>query len=273
MSAPASWRVELESLGDDIPLSGLLGHARACHDHQEEILTSKDPSLIAQARTLLTRCDMLTETSGIFSRNESAEDLATADMRFLLAPFYRAEFLGSLPAGSSSDRESAVHSAAGCYSRFLTRLQQYSLLGELGSRLYTAEQDAAERSGEDEAGGSSGSGALSVSRNSGGVRMHAESMMLALGSSSADAQARRQAKIDRFKRQRELNIALAQLTSANSKRALDLEQVRQYMTCKQRYFTDYDSVRSGESDQIVRDGARGGSSEVWHQCGLAQSSS
>lgn len=224
MSDPAAWRVALDSLADDIPLSGLLGHARACHDHQEDILTSKDASLIAQARTLLTRCDMLTETSGIFSRNESAEDLATADMRFLLAPFYRAEFLGSLPAGSSSDREAAVHSAAGCYSRFLTRLQQYSLLGELGSRLYAAEQDAAERSGEEEAG-SSGSGALTVSRNSGGVRMHAESMMLALGSSSADAQARRQAKIDRFKRQRELNMALAQLTSANSKRAADLEQV------------------------------------------------
>lgn len=230
MSIPAGWRAELESLGDDlsgVTLHGLLMHARACHEHQEEILTSKDVSLIAQARSLLTRCDVLTESSGIFSRNETAEDLATADMRFLLAPFYRAEFLGSLPAGSSSDRESAVHSAAGCYSRFLTRLQQYSLLGELGSRLYAAEQDAAEN-GEGEASGSS---ALSVSKNSGGVRMHAESMMLALGSSSADAQTRRQAKIDRFKRQKELNMALAALTNANSKRAIDLEQVRRCRVC------------------------------------------
>lgn len=124
-----------------LPLGVLYSRSAAIHEHLDRIVGSKDPHLVSKALEICQNCERVVESQGIFSANEDQEDLSTSDMRYLLAPYHTAELLSSSPVASPSQRLEQVQAAERGYSRFLHRLDQYKLLGDLGSKMYKHEEE------------------------------------------------------------------------------------------------------------------------------------
>ncbi|KAG2495824.1 hypothetical protein HYH03_006063 [Edaphochlamys debaryana] len=145
--------------------------------HQDALVTSKEPDLIDAALDLLARTQSAVEAAGIFSANEDRDDLATADVKYLLVPFYRGGLLSAAPVrtdsavGLSTARLAAVNLALPALGAFLHRCEQYDMLGALGR----SAMDAAASGG------------------------------------AMDPAAKRTFKVDKFKREKALNAALGAL--------------------------------------------------------------
>ncbi|CAN0003153.1 unnamed protein product, partial [Heterosigma akashiwo] len=64
----------------------------------------------------------------LISSNETASDVNTGDLKYVLADFYLAEL--HLKIGEMASRERNLEIAAGCYFRFLSRCEQLQLMSE-----------------------------------------------------------------------------------------------------------------------------------------------
>lgn len=165
----------------EAPLAVLWGRCYTIYtdlDHltAQAVRSEEAVSTLAACLDLLTLSEQRVENQGIFSSNESEEDLSTGDMRYLLVPFYAAELLSNSPArpgpAGQAQRASAVRKAQRTYGRFLARAEQYQMLGELGSSIFKALE------------------------SSGGAM---------------DANTRRSLKVDKFKREKALKSAINEL--------------------------------------------------------------
>jgi immunoglobulin-binding protein 1 len=136
---------------DGAPLPAIFSRACALHRQQDQAIRL-GPEQVERALTLCRRCAAEVRAAGLFSANEDAEDLATADVKYLLAPFFLAELLSAYPvppqeqdgapadAGRPAQRVAMVEEALVLYSSFLDVCQQYGMLGAVGKQLYL--QDA-----------------------------------------------------------------------------------------------------------------------------------
>ncbi len=123
-------------------------------------------------------CVDLTSRLGLFSPNESADDIATGNLPYLLVEYHLADLVQKTPTASPAERRRILEAARRSYERFLHQLDGYGLLDGPRAKLLETYTD-------DPAGFS-----------------------LAPG---ADAAARRQAKITNFREERDLRARLAQL--------------------------------------------------------------
>ena len=211
----------LKEASDDVaysPLSQLQALASAIHSGLDQLLASRDAAAISTAEEVLSRCDLEIQSqgkpqagpsmhgagtsrhtdpfaqAGVCSNNEEADDLSTQDLPLLIVPFTRAELLsGAACPGGPTQRVRMVQAAISYYSRFLHRLEMYRLLGAVAARQYEAVAEAE--------GDSRDSGALVPSSSS--PSPHAR----------GNLNDRRQAKIDRFKAEREIKSKLEQIES------------------------------------------------------------
>lgn len=121
------------------PLSTLFLHSRTINQNQDALVTRarQQPALLDKSLAVCRQLVASVESAALFSANEELDDIATGDIKFLLAPFYLAELLGSCPAPDGpTQRLRQVQEAHSAYNSFLHRCQHYGLLGELGSKLY-----------------------------------------------------------------------------------------------------------------------------------------
>ncbi len=89
-------------------------------------------------------CLELMSRLGIFSPNESADDIATSDLPFLLANYFLAEGIEKTPIPSPAERIRTLKSVRATYERFLHQLDNYDLLSAAQARLlerYTADPE------------------------------------------------------------------------------------------------------------------------------------
>lgn len=113
----------------------------------------------------------------LFSPNESADDISTSDLPYLLVNYHLAELIQKAPASTPQDRKRILAGARDAYDRYLHLLDSYSLLTDAHAKLLF-------RYAEDPATFSTVSG------------------------SAADATARRNAKIANFRAEKELRQRL-----------------------------------------------------------------
>ncbi|KAG1663370.1 hypothetical protein FOA52_007107 [Chlamydomonas sp. UWO 241] len=146
------------------------------HEGLDALTGSRDAGLMETAMQVLRRTAALVDAQGVFSANEEGDDIATSSLRLLLVPFVEAELLASSPAPDGPHmRYRQVVAAQEAYSHFLHRLAQYSLMGDLAGRQYAGEEDVGESAGASNPGD------------------------------------RRTAKIERFKEEKQLQAALADI--------------------------------------------------------------
>lgn len=70
------------------------------------------------------------DAAQMFSMNESAEEVATADLKFLLLPFYNAALLQRCDIRDPAAKAGILKEALGRYDAFLQRLWDYELCGQ-----------------------------------------------------------------------------------------------------------------------------------------------
>jgi immunoglobulin-binding protein 1 len=90
---------------DPPPLAVLWARANAVHTHQDALLASRNAEAIGAALELIERAQNAAEAAGLFSANEDEEDLATADIKYLLLPFYQGSLLAAAPATPTAPSE------------------------------------------------------------------------------------------------------------------------------------------------------------------------
>ncbi|KAI1624635.1 TAP42-like protein [Exophiala viscosa] len=116
-------------------LKGLYNEAKS----QQEGLDDLDPRSSAFKTTLQSiidnfrRCQELIQQLSLFSKNEEVEDISTQDLQYLLVDYELAE---TKTRAYDSDRQSSLQESSRLLESFLSRLDQYGLLGASDRKLY-----------------------------------------------------------------------------------------------------------------------------------------
>ncbi|KAI7842410.1 hypothetical protein COHA_004049 [Chlorella ohadii] len=171
----------------ELPLKELFQRSRAIVRQLEAAPTS-DPAtqrLVARGAECLRAAAAAVDALALFSANEDRDDLATADIKYLLIPFYQAEVAGYTHAADPRVRLAALSNAVQQYRAFLHCCRQYDLLSPPAEALADV---ALRQAALAEEGGSGGS-----------------------GSRVMDATTLRQNKIEKFKREKVIKARIEAL--------------------------------------------------------------
>ncbi|KAJ3175747.1 hypothetical protein HDU87_005740 [Geranomyces variabilis] len=101
---------------------------------EDSQLSSSDPQFqkdAVECIASLTRCSFLVRQLGVFSRNETAEDVNTADLRYLLIDVYAAETMTKLV---TADRDATLLAAEKLYESFLASCDHMDILDQHDKR-------------------------------------------------------------------------------------------------------------------------------------------
>jgi hypothetical protein len=118
----------MEGSVDDLPLAAAFARGLDVFTRMQSGHADADSlaSGAAAMRHAVTRLDV----EGVFSRNESKDDLPTENLRYLLAPWYLAELVSRAPTKDPAARSLALVEITEMYERFLTRCEQHDMLSE-----------------------------------------------------------------------------------------------------------------------------------------------
>src|SRR3569833_1958074 len=83
---------------------------------------------LAEAIGDYEECLHLISSLGIFSPNESADDIATHDLPYLTVNYHLADHIQKTPTSSPSERKQPLPAARAYYERILHQLESYDLL-------------------------------------------------------------------------------------------------------------------------------------------------
>ncbi|TVU50800.1 hypothetical protein EJB05_02190 [Eragrostis curvula] len=82
-------RLDAAAEEDDLPLPALFDKASRLHSLASS--SSLDQEEVRKGVDLLRRCDEMVSKLGLFSSNETKEDVSTANLKYLLVPYYLGE--------------------------------------------------------------------------------------------------------------------------------------------------------------------------------------
>lgn len=106
--------------------------ARCATIHKKLSALPREPDaanrILDAALEMLQRCEAMIDTAGLFSDNEDRDDVPTNHIRYLLAPYYRAEIMASTREREPRPRLIALSLATRHYKSFLRRCQQLGFL-------------------------------------------------------------------------------------------------------------------------------------------------
>ncbi|TPX61178.1 hypothetical protein PhCBS80983_g01316 [Powellomyces hirtus] len=112
-------------------LHGEFAHARTLYSALDDSpLASSHPTYqqqVLEALDTLARCASLVRQLGVFSRNETVEDVNTADLRYLLVDAYTAEIMTKR---MDADRDATLTQAAKLYEAFLATCEHMEILSK-----------------------------------------------------------------------------------------------------------------------------------------------
>ncbi|KAF3313670.1 hypothetical protein TWF173_005741 [Orbilia oligospora] len=146
---------------------------------------------VAEAIATISTCKDVINNLSLFSNNEILEDAATNELKYILADAYRGDLL--LKQHDRSTRLSTLHDARTAYRSFLSLCDSYALLGSYEKKAYQV------------------SDKISPTVFS---EIH------------TDAAARRNAKIEQYKHEKELKAKLDQLSNVAQSPNVDDEDIR-----------------------------------------------
>lgn len=130
--------LDFESDFTETPVASLLDWAQTVHSSLESIPSQPATlgPILERALEWLSLVQTAVTRLGVFSSNEDADDIATDSLKYLLVPYYSAEFLARRPVREAGLRKGILEGALVCYDDFLRRCGQYGLLGEVCSEAW-----------------------------------------------------------------------------------------------------------------------------------------
>ncbi|CAL8464841.1 g4376 [Coccomyxa elongata] len=109
----------------DLTLPVLFHNCWVAHENGDSLTDAE----IEEAVRWLQKCSRLVATLGLFSSNEQAEDIATADLKYLLVPFLLGDILSRSRTQGLHRRVGLLNDALQLLRGFMEQLKQYGLLG------------------------------------------------------------------------------------------------------------------------------------------------
>eukprot|EP00252_Welwitschia_mirabilis_P016639 TRINITY_DN3680_c0_g1_i1.p1 TRINITY_DN3680_c0_g1~~TRINITY_DN3680_c0_g1_i1.p1 ORF type:complete len:401 (-),score=124.07 TRINITY_DN3680_c0_g1_i1:452-1654(-) len=108
---------------DNMTLPALFEQARQIHSAIEE--SGLDQDKLQKACDMLNHCEAMIDQLGIFSPNESKEDISTTDLKYLLVPFYLGELTEKI---KSSKRMQSVRISLSHLKDFVATCEKLELM-------------------------------------------------------------------------------------------------------------------------------------------------
>lgn len=93
-------------------------------------LTPLEQSLISTTLSDLTLCASLVSHLGVFSPNETLEDISTRDLRALLVPALEAQLCLLVRTKGGSQRLEWLHRAQTAFKRYVDSVEKYEVVGQ-----------------------------------------------------------------------------------------------------------------------------------------------
>ncbi|CAN1237866.1 PP2A regulatory subunit TAP46 [Linum grandiflorum] len=110
---------------EDVTLPTLFSQARNIHFSASE--STADQDAIRKGCEALEKCEEMVNTLGLFSANETKEDIATNNLKYILVPFYLAELTEKI---SQGDRIQILKSSQAKLKEFLSFCESMELVPE-----------------------------------------------------------------------------------------------------------------------------------------------
>ncbi|VAI29916.1 unnamed protein product [Triticum turgidum subsp. durum] len=127
----AQLRVHAAEDDADLPLPALFD--RASHLHSLASSSSLDQEGIRKGVDLLRRCDDMVSKLGLFSSNETKEDVSTANLKYLLVPYYLGEMTEQV---EQEDRIPVLKASQDHLKEFISVCEALELIPEDELQLY-----------------------------------------------------------------------------------------------------------------------------------------
>ncbi|OVA01151.1 TAP42-like protein [Macleaya cordata] len=113
------WKIE------DMTLPALFEHARKIHSMDSE--SDHDQEMIKKGCEALEKCEEMINNLGLFSANETKEDISATNLKYLLVPFYLVELTEKL---SHRDRLEVIKISQEKLKKFITFCEAMELVPE-----------------------------------------------------------------------------------------------------------------------------------------------
>ncbi|XP_078431462.1 2A phosphatase associated protein of 46 kD [Wolffia australiana] len=110
---------------DDLPLPALFEHARKIHSMASE--STLDQETLVKAIEMLRRCDHMISTLGLFSSNETKDDVSTVNLKYLLVSFFIGELTEKF---SGEDRLHVIKQSLDQFKEFISTCEALELVPE-----------------------------------------------------------------------------------------------------------------------------------------------
>ncbi|CAA7402510.1 unnamed protein product [Spirodela intermedia] len=110
---------------DDLPLPALFERARKVHSLASE--STVDQETLTKGVEMLKLCDQMISTLGLFSANETKDDVSTANLKYLLVPFYLGELSEKV---AREDRLQVLKISLDQFKEFISSCEALDLVPE-----------------------------------------------------------------------------------------------------------------------------------------------
>ncbi|ONK64353.1 uncharacterized protein A4U43_C07F24930 [Asparagus officinalis] len=127
---------------DEIPLPALFDQAKKIHSMATE--SSCDQETLRKGIEALRRCDEMVSRLGLFSSNESKDDVSTTNLKYLLVPFYLGELTEKV---AQDDRLQGIKVSQNQLKEFISICEALELVPEeeIETSVYGSADSAAAR--------------------------------------------------------------------------------------------------------------------------------
>ncbi|KAF4380380.1 PP2A regulatory subunit TAP46 [Cannabis sativa] len=116
----------VESKMEEMPLSALFDQARKIHQLATESCEA-DQEMVRKGCEALEKCEDMVGTLGLFSTNETKEDISTNNLKYILVPFYLGELTEKV---EEDDRIRILKTSQAKLKEFITFCETMELLPE-----------------------------------------------------------------------------------------------------------------------------------------------
>ncbi|KAL5567755.1 hypothetical protein UlMin_024330 [Ulmus minor] len=110
-----------------LPLPSLFERARKIHQSVTEAGGGADQDLVKKGYEALEKCEEMISKLGLFSSNETKEDISTATLKYLLVPFYLGELTEKIV---QDDRIQILKASQAKLKEFITFCESMELIPE-----------------------------------------------------------------------------------------------------------------------------------------------
>ncbi|KAI4307099.1 hypothetical protein L6164_030323 [Bauhinia variegata] len=117
---------------EDMPLPVLFEQARKIHTTATEY--GADQELVRKGCEALEKCEHMISNLGLFSANETKEDITTTNLKYILVPFYLAELIEKI---AQDDRIQILQSSQAKLKEFISFCEAMELVPEDELESYT----------------------------------------------------------------------------------------------------------------------------------------